>query len=105
MPELFCGFERRDGQGPTQYPVACLPQSWAAGAVFMLLDACLGLRVDAATRTIRFAQPALPPFLDDLTITGLEVGDARADVRLQRDHARVQVALTRATGPVGLVIE
>lgn len=105
MPELFCGFERREGQGPTQYPVACLPQSWAAAAVFMLLDACLGLRVDAATRTIHFAQPALPPFLDDLTITGLEVGEARADVRLQRDHARVQVALTRATGPVGLVIE
>lgn len=105
MPELFCGFERRDGQGPTQYPVACMPQSWAAGSVFMLLDACLGLHVDASTRSIHFAEPALPAFLDEVTITGLEVGDARADVRLHRDRSRVQVALTRATGPVGLVIE
>ncbi|MGE0134008.1 MAG: glycogen debranching N-terminal domain-containing protein [Dehalococcoidia bacterium] len=105
MPELFCGFDRREGQGPTQYPVACLPQAWAAGAVFMLLDACLGLRIDAATRTLHVAEPALPSFLDDLTITGLEVADARADIRLQRAGTRVEVALTRATGPVALVID
>jgi len=34
LPELFCGFERRKGEGPTLYPVACDPQAWAAGAVF-----------------------------------------------------------------------
>ena len=25
MPELFCGFTRRPGEGPTHYPVACSP--------------------------------------------------------------------------------
>ena len=43
MPELFCGFAREPGEGPTPYPVACAPQAWAAGAVFLLLQACLGL--------------------------------------------------------------
>ena len=42
LPELFCGFPRRPGEGPTLYPVACAPQAWAAGAVFMLLQAALG---------------------------------------------------------------
>src|SRR5699024_5281723 len=48
MPELFCGFRRRPGEGPTLYPVACSPQAWAAGVVYQLLQACLGLRVEAA---------------------------------------------------------
>ena len=43
MPELFCGFRRVDGYGPTQYPVACSPQAWAAGVVFMLIGSMLGL--------------------------------------------------------------
>src|SRR5262249_24271707 len=43
LPELFCGFQRRRGQGPTLYSVACSPQAWAAGTPFMLLQACLGL--------------------------------------------------------------
>src|SRR6185503_4788148 len=47
LPELFCGFDRRPGEGPTLYPVACSPQSWAAAAPFLLLQACLGLSIDA----------------------------------------------------------
>ena len=42
LPELICGFGRRPGKGPTLYPVACSPQAWAAGSVFMVLQACLG---------------------------------------------------------------
>ena len=34
LPELFCGFERRPGEGPTLYPLSCSPQAWASGAVF-----------------------------------------------------------------------
>ena len=42
MPELFCGFRRRPGEGPTLYPVACSPQAWAAGAVFHLAPGLSG---------------------------------------------------------------
>src|SRR5262249_42688124 len=45
LPELFCGFRRRRAEGPTLYPVACAPQSWAAAAVYSLLESCLGLEV------------------------------------------------------------
>jgi glycogen debranching enzyme len=48
LPELFCGFERRPCEGPTRYPVACLPQAWAAGSPFLLVQAILGLTVDGA---------------------------------------------------------
>ncbi|MGH9640592.1 MAG: amylo-alpha-1,6-glucosidase, partial [Bryobacteraceae bacterium] len=47
LPELICGFPRRPGKGPTLYPVACSPQAWAAGAVFLALQSCLGLSVSA----------------------------------------------------------
>jgi glycogen debranching enzyme len=105
MPELFCGFARREGQGPTQYPVACLPQSWAAGALFMLLDACLGLSIDGPSQTIRLMQPALPGFIDQLTIEGLSVGNAEVDIQLQRKDGSVQVALARSTGTVDLLLQ
>jgi glycogen debranching enzyme len=30
LPELFCGFDRREGEGPVPYRVACSPQAWSA---------------------------------------------------------------------------
>ncbi len=55
LPELFCGFHRRpETSGPTLYPVACSPQAWAAGSVFMLVQACLGLTIDAPAKKIVF---------------------------------------------------
>ena len=43
LPELFCGFDRADSPLPVPYPVACSPQAWAAGSLFHLLGAMLGL--------------------------------------------------------------
>ena len=57
LPELFCGFVRRTGEGPTLYPVACAPQAWAAGSVFLLLQACLGLSIHGADERIRLLRP------------------------------------------------
>jgi len=102
LPELFCGFPRQSGQGPTLYPVACSPQAWAAGAVFLLLKAVLGLDIDALKQQVTFRSPALPEFLSELCISNLRVGDARLDLRLQRhpddvDHHLAQT-WQRATG-------
>src|SRR5262249_27086635 len=38
LPELFCGFARRRGRGPTLYPVACAPQAWASAPPFTLIE-------------------------------------------------------------------
>src|SRR5690606_18174977 len=80
MPELFCGFPRRSGEGPTLYPVACAPQSWAAGAVFMLLEACMGMSIDAVNRRIRLTRPVLPESLLRVSIRNLRVNDAVVDL-------------------------
>src|ERR1700737_3614965 len=46
-PELYAGIERRPGTFPVLYPQANVPQAWAAGSVFHLLQAMLGVRADA----------------------------------------------------------
>ncbi|HEY8503496.1 MAG TPA: amylo-alpha-1,6-glucosidase, partial [Gemmataceae bacterium] len=62
LPELFCGFPRRPGEGPTLYPVACAPQAWAAGAPFLFVQAALGLEINAPERRVSFSRPRLPPY-------------------------------------------
>jgi len=103
LPELFCGFNRRPGQGPTLYPVACSPQAWASGAVFMLLQAVLGLEVDTVERRLVFRHPVLPDFLHEVRIENLRVGDASVDLRLQRYEGDVGIAVTRKTGRLEVV--
>src|SRR6185295_10807780 len=56
LPELYCGFARRPGEGPTRYPVACMPQAWAAGAIYLMLEGCLGMSIDTPGRRITFSR-------------------------------------------------
>jgi glycogen debranching enzyme len=104
LPELFCGFSRQPGQAHTQYPVACSPQAWASGAVFMLLKAILGLSIDGVKRRISLRHPILPPFIEELSIQNLRVGDDSVDVRLHRHPEDVGLVVTRATGRVEVVV-
>ena len=103
LPELYCGFPRRPGQGPVEYPLACAPQAWAAGSVFLLLSATLGLRIDAAQRRVILSRPALPPFLREIEILGLRAGDASVDLRLHSHQGDVAVHVTRRDGDVEIV--
>jgi glycogen debranching enzyme len=103
MPELFCGFTRRDGEGPTRYPVACAPQAWAAGAIFMLLQASLGIDIDATANRVSFDDPRLPDFLDDVTIRQLRVGAGSVDLRFERAGDGVDVRVLRGRGTVEVV--
>jgi glycogen debranching enzyme len=89
LPELFCGFPRRAGEPPVAYPVACLPQAWAAGSVFMMLQACLGLEVTPHAVTVN--DPRLPIGIDRLWIDGLQVGEHAVDLAIERHGARVFV--------------
>jgi glycogen debranching enzyme len=104
LPELFCGFHRRpEADGPTLYPVACSPQAWAAGSVYMLLQACLGLSVRGPERQICFTNPSLPANLTEVRMHNLRVGDATADFLIRRDGASVAVEILRKTGNVEIV--
>ena len=103
LPELFCGFPRRAGESPVRYPVACSPQSWAAATVFMLLQASLGLEIVAPERRIRFTGTTLPPFLKEVTLSGLVVGEARIDLQLERYDNDVGIHVLRREGDVEVV--
>lgn len=103
MPELFCGFPRRFGQAPTQYPVACSPQAWAAGAVFLLVGAVLGLEVYAADNRVVLRNTYLPPFLKEVSIQRLRVGRASVDLTLRRHASDVGMTVDRKQGDVEVV--
>ena len=104
LPELFCGFGRRRGEGPTLYPVACAPQAWAAAAVFMLLGSALGITVDGARGEVSLVHPVLPPTLGDLSISGLEVGAGRIDLMLENHPHDVGLTVLRREGEINVVV-
>jgi glycogen debranching enzyme len=104
LPELFCGFRRREGKAPTLYPVACSPQAWAAASVFQMLQACLGLTVDAIRGQVSFRYPQLPPSIERLSIRGLMVGRGAVDLTLHRYSGTVGLNVERRTGKVDVVM-
>ena len=104
LPELFCGFHKRPGtNGPTLYPVACAPQAWSAGAVFLLLRACLGMTVRAPERQICFDQPVLPPNLDEVRIENLRLVDVSVDLLIHRHDEGVAVEVLRRSGEIEIL--
>ncbi len=104
MPELFCGFPRRDTEGPVQYPVACAPQAWAAGSVLLLLQACLGLEIDGPARNLTFNLPQLPSSIQWLSIRDLKVGEATVDLQFERHEHNVSVNVLRREGRLRTVV-
>ncbi len=103
LPELFCGMRRRRDKGPILYPVACSPQAWAAAAPFAMLQACLGLEVDASQRLARLRYPRLPEHLHTLEVRGLPIGTASVDLLLRRHGDSVGVNIVRRRGDAEIV--
>jgi glycogen debranching enzyme len=104
LPELMCGFSRQMGEAPTLYPVACSPQAWAAGSVFLLLQGLLGLSIHAERRQVRLRRPRMPNFLTSLTIRHLQVGDGELDLFLDKSEGEVVVRVLRRTSSVDVVL-
>ncbi len=104
LPELFCGFIRRSGEGPTPYPVACAPQAWASVVPFFLLQASLGLSVRAAHKCVTFHRPSLPVFLQQVELKNLKVGGHTIDLVLQRYPESVGVEVTRRDADIEVMI-
>jgi glycogen debranching enzyme len=105
LPELFAGFPRSEFEEPVPYPVACQPQAWAAGSIPFLLKWGLGLSPDALNKRLRIIRPSLPRWLGEVEVTGLELGDARIDLRFQRVDDAVTLADTRIQGDAEVVLE
>jgi glycogen debranching enzyme len=104
LPELFCGFHKRaDASGPTLYPVACAPQAWSAGAVYMLLRASLGISVRAREKQICFSKPTLPPSLQEVRVENLRMADTDVDLLIQRSKEGVALEVLRKHGEVEIL--
>jgi glycogen debranching enzyme len=103
LPELICGFHRRSGDSPTLYPVACAPQAWSAGAVYLLLQACLGVRADALSKRVSFSHAVLPEDVDWLRILNLSIGSASVDLLLARHASGVGVTVLRRDGELEIL--
>jgi glycogen debranching enzyme len=100
LPELFCGFQRARGRGPTLYPVACSPQAWASATPFSLLQAALGLELDPFAKEVRLRSPRLPKFLDEVILRNLHVGDASVDIAVRRSGENVSLRVLKARGTI-----
>jgi glycogen debranching enzyme len=100
LPELFCGFQRKRGHGPTLYPVACAPQAWASAAPFTLLEASLGLEFDSPNDEIRLRNPRLPSFLDEVTLRNLRLNRSSVDLRVRRHKDAVSLDILRTSGKI-----
>jgi glycogen debranching enzyme len=105
LPELFCGFERQKGKSPTSYPVACSPQAWSVGAVFLMIQACLGMKFDAASKTITLCRPSLPSFLKDITVTNLRLNNQLITFQVRRNKEGIDATLLTPNADVTVKVE
>ena len=84
LPELYTASERDETNFPVQYIGANVPQAWAAGSVFMLVQALLGFLPDAPRNKL-YVDPSLPSWLPDLTVRDLRIGKHKLDIRFRRE--------------------
>jgi len=102
LPELFCGFARHAGEGPVAYPSACTPQAWASGAVFLLLQAVLGIEINGAEGTIAVHSPRLPSWLNRVIVKNLAIGGDRASLHFREEYG-VKVDLAPGESRIRLI--
>ncbi|MFN2524721.1 MAG: glycogen debranching N-terminal domain-containing protein, partial [Actinomycetota bacterium] len=105
LPELFCGFKRREGLPFVGYPVACRPQAWAAAVPFMILQSMLGISARAPEGLLTVNHPALPSWLGHLELHDLRVAKSKISLAFTRDTQATSFALLAKKGPIKVSIQ
>jgi glycogen debranching enzyme len=100
LPELYCGFDREPAGSVVAYPVACIPQAWAAAAPFMLLQAMLGISARAPDGALAISKPVLPDWLSRVELRRLRVGEAVVSLAFERDGGVAGFSLLEQEGPI-----
>jgi glycogen debranching enzyme len=80
LPELFCGFDRRDFPQPVPYPTACSPQAWAAAAPVQLARILLRFDPDF-TRDVVHLAPILPAEISEFLAENVVLGRSKVTIR------------------------
>lgn len=84
MPELYAGSPRTPTAFPVQYKTANVPQAWAAGSCFALLQAIIGFQPAAPIGKL-YLDPKLPDWMPELGLTDVRVGRKRLDIQFWRE--------------------
>ena len=104
LPELYAGLPRQPGSFPVQYLGANIPQAWAAGSIFQLMQAMLGLRADAPNKRLA-VHPTLPTWLPDVQLEGIQVGRTRLTLKFWREGDASRFEVLAQDGPEIEVVE
>jgi glycogen debranching enzyme len=104
LPELYCGFDRSEGAGVVAYPVACIPQAWAAAAPLLVLQAMLGISASAPARALTIERPLLPDWLPGIRLEGLRVGEASVTLDFRGGSHATSFTLVEQTGEVSVTM-
>ncbi len=89
LPELFCGFDRREYPAPVPYPTSCSPQAWAAATPVQLVRTLL--RVDPwMSRGQVWVSPAWPRRFGRLEVENLPLAGARVNLVVRDDWFEVK---------------
>jgi glycogen debranching enzyme len=104
LPELFGGETRSEHSSPVPYPVACRPQSWAAGSFPLILQAILGLRAEAPEKRLRIVNPKLPHWLNWVHVRNLRVGSGNISLQYRRQGAHTHVEVQKSTADIDVVV-
>jgi glycogen debranching enzyme len=94
IPELYSGIQRDATSFPVQYLGANVPQAWAAGSAFALLQAMLGI-LPNAPRGRLYVDPHLPDWLPDMTLLDLRLGQSVFDIRFWREGDNTRFDILR----------
>ncbi|QGG95404.1 amylo-alpha-1,6-glucosidase [Actinomarinicola tropica] len=85
LPELFAGFDR--GR-PAAYPTSCSPQAWASASPLLWLRALL--RFDPwSGRDAVYVDPILPPWIEELSVDGIDACGGQLRVAVDPRHVEV----------------
>jgi glycogen debranching enzyme len=97
LPEVFAGLPRENGSFPVQYVGANIPQAWAAGSVFQLVQMMLGLQADVPNGCL-WVNPTLPDWVPSLEVAGLKVGRTELGLRFWRENDETRFAVASQRG-------
>ncbi len=103
LPELFCGFTRAGKAGPVRYPIACDPQAWSVGSVFLLLRSILGLQCRGNELYVR--SPHLPQSLKMLRLENIRVGSGTVSLEFARREQHTYTSVIGTEGMAKVIFE
>ena len=102
LPELFCGFSHKEMKEPIEYPVACSPQAWACGSIYLIIQSLLGINLDVANNKI-YLKPILPDEINKVEVKNLKIGDNGADFILMKEGNCIKLGKVKVEGNVELI--